>query len=243
METNTVAAQRVHQTHIQYAEDSVGQDTYACINRQIPHSANTAGENLIIHNPETEKDYSVKASTVNQVPNNLSQGTTPDQLLAQGNGVYLSQQHVDPHMTHTVNAEPTASPVAASASASAATSASAAAATNTGGVASTVSGNADAATNTSLVSGGNPKFPHIIRISPTTVHWLMQNYEVAEGEVLPLSTFYCHYLRHCKRNKLCPVRTSALGKIVRSVFCDMTVRKIITRRIKKYYFHGIRVIS
>jgi hypothetical protein len=44
------------------------------------------------------------------VANNLTQGATAGQLLAQGNGAYLIQQGVDPDTAHTLIAAQRASP-------------------------------------------------------------------------------------------------------------------------------------
>jgi hypothetical protein len=160
------------------------------------------------------------------VANDLSQGTTAGQLLAQENGTYLTQKDADPNMSHTITATQKASPSTVTADDS--------------GVAYIAPGNAT--TNPSPDGDGHPKFPHIIRISPVTVQWLMQNYEVAEGASLPRSTLYSHYLRHCKGNKLYHVNVASFGSIIRSAFPGVRGRKVGTKDNSKYYFYGIRVI-
>jgi hypothetical protein len=162
------------------------------------------------------------------VANDLSQGTIAGQLLAQENGAYLTQQDVDSDTAHTIVAAQRASPSTATADA--------------GGVAYMVPGNAT--TNPSSRDGdGHPKFPHIIRISPATVQWLMQTYEVAEGARLPCSTLYNHYLHHCKGNKLYHVNAASFVNIIRSTFPGVRARKLGTKGNSKYYFYGIHVIS
>ena len=37
---------------------------------------------------------------------------------------------------------------------------------------------------------------YITRVSPSTIQWLISNYETAEGVSLPRSTLYNHYQRH-----------------------------------------------
>lgn len=62
------------------------------------------------------------------------------------------------------------------------------------------------------------------------VHWLVQNYEVAEGVSLPRSTLYNHYLRHCNEHKLDPVNAASFGKLIRSVFLGLRTRRLGTRQ-------------
>ncbi|CAH1115416.1 unnamed protein product [Psylliodes chrysocephalus] len=82
---------------------------------------------------------------------------------------------------------------------------------------------------------------HATRVSPTTVQWLLENYETAEGVSLPRSTLYAHYLRHCAENKLEPVNAASFGKLIRSVFLGLRTRRLGTRGNSKYHYYGIRV--
>ncbi|XP_032684860.1 DNA-binding protein RFX2 isoform X6 [Odontomachus brunneus] len=82
------------------------------------------------------------------------------------------------------------------------------------------------------------------RASPqteTAVHWLLENYETADGVSLPRSTLYNHYLRHCSENKLDPVNAASFGKLIRSVFLGLRTRRLGTRGNSKYHYYGIRV--
>ncbi|XP_011066945.1 PREDICTED: DNA-binding protein RFX2 isoform X4 [Acromyrmex echinatior] len=82
------------------------------------------------------------------------------------------------------------------------------------------------------------------RTSPpteTAVHWLLENYETADGVSLPRSTLYNHYLRHCSENKLDPVNAASFGKLIRSVFLGLRTRRLGTRGNSKYHYYGIRV--
>lgn len=64
------------------------------------------------------------------------------------------------------------------------------------------------------------------------VHWLLENYETAEGVSLPRSTLYYHYLRHCNERKQEPVNAASFGKLIRSVFLGLRTRRLGTR----YYY-------
>ncbi|KAK9501132.1 hypothetical protein O3M35_002232 [Rhynocoris fuscipes] len=86
-----------------------------------------------------------------------------------------------------------------------------------------------------------PNIAHATRVSPTTVQWLLENYETAEGVSLPRSTLYNHYLRHCYDNKLDPVNAASFGKLIRSVFLGLRTRRLGTRGNSKYHYYGIRV--
>ncbi|XP_023210638.1 transcription factor RFX3-like [Centruroides sculpturatus] len=77
--------------------------------------------------------------------------------------------------------------------------------------------------------------------SPTTVQWLIDNYETAEGVSLPRSTLYNHYLRHCSENKLEPINAASFGKLIRSVFLGLRTRRLGTRGNSKYHYYGIRI--
>jgi regulatory factor X 1/2/3 len=222
-----MAAQRVHPTYFEQIERSANQAIYATASGKISYATYTVSVTQIIYTPASGEHYSGNTIAISQVANDLSQGTTAGQLLAQENGAYLTQQDVDPDTSNTIIAAQRASPPTARADA--------------GGVAYVVPENAT--TNRSSPDGdGHPKVPHIIRISPDTVQWLMQNYEVAEGASLPLSTLYNHYLRHYKGNKLCHVNAASFGNIIRSAFPGVRARKLGTKGNSKYYFYGIRVI-
>jgi hypothetical protein len=67
------------------------------------------------------------------------------------------------------------------------------------------------------------------RASPTTVQWLLDNYETAEGVSLPRSLLYSHYMRHCTTSKIEPVNAASFGKLIRSVFIGLKTRRLGTR--------------
>ncbi|VDO01975.1 unnamed protein product [Rodentolepis nana] len=70
---------------------------------------------------------------------------------------------------------------------------------------------------------------HSTRASPVTVHWLLQNYETAEGVSLPRSLLYSHYLNHCLDYWLEPMNPASFGKLIRSVFVGLRTRRLGTR--------------
>ncbi|XP_057300076.1 DNA-binding protein RFX2-like isoform X2 [Hydractinia symbiolongicarpus] len=82
---------------------------------------------------------------------------------------------------------------------------------------------------------------HTTRASPVTVHWLLENYETADGVSLPRSTLYHHYLRHSAENKIDAVNAASFGKLIRSVFLGLKTRRLGTRGNSKYHYYGIRV--
>ncbi|XP_067237592.1 MHC class II regulatory factor RFX1a isoform X3 [Chanodichthys erythropterus] len=90
-------------------------------------------------------------------------------------------------------------------------------------------------------SGNGHGYPHPTRASPTTVQWLLDNYETAEGVSLPRSTLYCHYLLHCQEQKLEPVNAASFGKLIRSVFMGLRTRRLGTRGNSKYHYYGLRI--
>ncbi|PSN51087.1 Transcription factor RFX3 [Blattella germanica] len=102
--SDTVAAQGVHPTYVQYVEGSGDQAIYAATNGQMAYPVYTVGETGTMYTPASGQYYSSNntAVTYSQVANSLTQGATASQLLAQGNGAYLIQQGVDPDTAHTL---------------------------------------------------------------------------------------------------------------------------------------------
>ncbi|XP_014281285.1 DNA-binding protein RFX2 isoform X3 [Halyomorpha halys] len=99
----------------------------------------------------------------------------------------------------------------------------------------------DSTPDSSTTASNAPNIVHATRVSPTTVQWLLENYETAEGVSLPRSTLYNHYLRHCYENKLDPVNAASFGKLIRSVFLGLRTRRLGTRGNSKYHYYGIRL--
>lgn len=61
------------------------------------------------------------------------------------------------------------------------------------------------------------------------VQWLLENFEKADGVSLPRCTMYGCYLRYCAHSSLDPVNTATFGKLVHSVFSNLTTRRLGTR--------------
>nr|XP_020768404.1 transcription factor RFX4-like isoform X2 [Odocoileus virginianus texanus] len=49
--------------------------------------------------------------------------------------------------------------------------------------------------------------------TPATLHWLEENYEIAEGVCIPRSALYMHYLDFCEKNDTQPVNAASFGKV------------------------------
>lgn len=72
------------------------------------------------------------------------------------------------------------------------------------------------------------------------VQWLLDNYEIADGESLPRSTVYNHYLAHCRQLQMASVNAASFGKLIRSVFVGLKTRRLGTRGHSKYHYFGVR---
>lgn len=90
-------------------------------------------------------------------------------------------------------------------------------------------------------SDNSASLSQVTKISPSTVQWLIDNYEPAEGVSLPRSSLFNHYIRHCADNKLDAVNAASFGKLIRSVFIGLRTRRLGTRGNSKYHYYGIRV--
>jgi regulatory factor X 1/2/3 len=223
--TDAVAVQGVQPSCVQFVQDSADQAICATTNEQISHPPYMMGEDWTVYNIESGQYYSwnTTAAAYNQVPSDLTQGSTAGQLLSQENGA----KRIDPDTAHTVTAAQIASPQTATADA--------------GGMAIMFPENTTTDPS-SLHDDGCRELSHTTLTSPATVLWLMQNYEAAKGASLPRSTLYSHYLQHCKENELYSVNTASFGKLCRSVFLGLKSRRLGTGRNAKYYYDGIRVI-
>lgn len=94
--------------------------------------------------------------------------------------------------------------------------------------------------------GNNQLFPTamthpVARASPTTIRWLLKNFEPANGISLPRAVMYQHYCLHAKENGLETVNAASFGKLVRSVFVGLRTRRLGTRGHSKYHYYGIRM--
>ncbi|XP_043678682.1 DNA-binding protein RFX2 isoform X3 [Vespula pensylvanica] len=237
-EAEAVGSESVsHPTYVQYVEGDGS--TYIPANSQMTYPVYAVGEAGAMYTPASSQYYT-PASTPVTYAQVTAQGsnTTTGQLLSQGNGTYLIQQSVvdgDP-TTHTL-----ISAAAAAARASPQTE-NAEAVVSGGGGAYLITGNSgSAAVTVEEAAAAAANMTHATRVSQATVHWLLENYETADGVSLPRSTLYNHYLRHCSENKLDPVNAASFGKLIRSVFLGLRTRRLGTRGNSKYHYYGIRV--
>ncbi|XP_053989028.1 DNA-binding protein RFX2 isoform X2 [Hylaeus anthracinus] len=223
-----------HPTYVQYVEGDGS--TYIPTNGQMTYPVYAVGEAGAMYTPASSQYYTPASTpvTYTQVTGQGSNSTT-GQLLSQGNGTYLIQQSV-------VDGDPTAHALISAAARASPQTENAETVVSGGGGAYLISGN----------SGGTPvtvedaaaaaaNMTHATRVSQATVHWLLENYETADGVSLPRSTLYNHYLRHCSENKLDPVNAASFGKLIRSVFLGLRTRRLGTRGNSKYHYYGIRV--
>ncbi|KAG7197128.1 hypothetical protein KM043_007215 [Ampulex compressa] len=224
-----------HPTYVQYVEGDGS--TYIPTNGQMTYPVYAVGEAGAMYTPASNQYYTPASTPVTyaQVTGQGSNSTT-GQLLSQGNGTYLIQQSV-------VDGDPTAHALISAAAARASPQTeNAEAVVSGGGGAYLISGNSGgAAVTVEEAAAAAANMTHATRVSQATVHWLLENYETADGVSLPRSTLYNHYLRHCSDNKLDPVNAASFGKLIRSVFLGLRTRRLGTRGNSKYHYYGIRV--
>ncbi|KYM94974.1 Transcription factor RFX3 [Cyphomyrmex costatus] len=220
-----------HPTYVQYVEGDGS--TYIPANGQMTYPVYAVGETGAMYTPASGQYYT-PATTPVTYAQVTGQGTnsTTGQLLSQGNGTYLIQQSV-------VEGDPTHTLISAAATRASPQTETAEAVVSGGGGAYLISGNSGGTTVAVEETAAN--VTHATRVSQATVHWLLENYETADGVSLPRSTLYNHYLRHCSENKLDPVNAASFGKLIRSVFLGLRTRRLGTRGNSKYHYYGIRV--
>ncbi|CAL7942643.1 unnamed protein product [Xylocopa violacea] len=224
-----------HPTYVQYVEGDGS--TYIPTNGQMTYPVYAVGEAGAMYTPASSQYYTPASTPVTyaQVTGQGSNSTT-GQLLSQGNGTYLIQQSV-------VDGDPTTHALISAAAARASPQTeNAETVVSGGGGAYLISGNSGgAAVTVEDAAAAAANMTHATRVSQATVHWLLENYETADGVSLPRSTLYNHYLRHCSENKLDPVNAASFGKLIRSVFLGLRTRRLGTRGNSKYHYYGIRV--
>ncbi|XP_012342527.1 DNA-binding protein RFX2 isoform X4 [Apis florea] len=224
-----------HPTYVQYVEGDGS--TYIPTNGQMTYPVYAVGEAGAMYTPASSQYYTPATTPVTyaQVTGQGSNSTT-GQLLSQGNGTYLIQQSV-------VDGDPTAHALISAATARASPQTeNAETVVSGGGGAYLISGNSGStAVTVEDAATAAANMTHATRVSQATVHWLLENYETADGVSLPRSTLYNHYLRHCSENKLDPVNAASFGKLIRSVFLGLRTRRLGTRGNSKYHYYGIRV--
>ncbi|XP_076056714.1 uncharacterized protein LOC143034485 [Oratosquilla oratoria] len=70
--------------------------------------------------------------------------------------------------------------------------------------------------------------------------WVKSNYERHEDGVVAKAVMYKHYEDHCREQGRNTMETSIFGRVVKSVFPDVNIRRLGGRDNLKYYYCGIQ---
>ncbi|VVC39293.1 DNA-binding RFX-type winged-helix domain,Winged helix-turn-helix DNA-binding domain [Cinara cedri] len=229
-ETEAVGSDDVgHSTYVQYVEGTGEHSIFT--NGQMAYPVYTVGESGTMYQTGQTHYYTPSTNSYSQVTNTLGQPTCQAQII--GNGTYIIQQNVDnDHIITTTQRDSPNSAISSDVSYLTVN------ATDSGTANSNIDQLNGVDSDGGMQSSG---LIHANRISPATVNWLMENYEMAEGVSLPRSTLYNHYLTHCSETKIDPVNAASFGKLIRSVFMGLRTRRLGTRGNSKYHYYGIRV--
>ncbi|KAG0653233.1 hypothetical protein C6P44_002167 [Monosporozyma unispora] len=73
--------------------------------------------------------------------------------------------------------------------------------------------------------------------------WLMKNCESKHDSFVPRGRIFAQYASSCAENKLKPLSQASLGKLIRTVFPDLTTRRLGMRGQSKYHYCGLRLIN
>lgn len=73
--------------------------------------------------------------------------------------------------------------------------------------------------------------------------WLMQNCESKHDSYVPRGRIFAQYASLCAHFKLKPLSQASLGKLIRTVFPDLTTRRLGMRGQSKYHYCGLKLIN
>lgn len=73
--------------------------------------------------------------------------------------------------------------------------------------------------------------------------WLMKNCESKHDSYVPRGRIFAQYASSCAENKLKPLSQASLGKLIRTVFPDLTTRRLGMRGQSKYHYCGLKLIN
>lgn len=73
--------------------------------------------------------------------------------------------------------------------------------------------------------------------------WLMQNCESKHDSYVPRGRIFAQYASICAHFKLKPLSQASLGKLIRTVFPDLTTRRLGMRGQSKYHYCGLKLIN
>ncbi|KAI8577741.1 hypothetical protein K450DRAFT_250604 [Umbelopsis ramanniana AG] len=70
--------------------------------------------------------------------------------------------------------------------------------------------------------------------------WIHSNYVIDKDHSVARNDAYEHYISSCEGLNLRPINSALYGKLMRSVFPDMSTRRLGTRGSSKYHYGGIK---
>ncbi|CAH1737097.1 unnamed protein product [Aphis gossypii] len=219
-----------HSTYVVHYTEGTDEQAFLK-NEQMAYPIYTMGESRAMYQTDQTHYYTPSTNSYSQVTNTLEQPTCHAQIIS--NRTYIIQQNVDNYHTIISSAQKDSSYSTIYSDVSYHK-------VNTidSGLTNT---NIDQLNGIKLNTEQNSSITHTNKISPATVNWLIENYEMAEGVSLLRSTIYNHYLTYCSETKIDPVNGPSFGKIIRSVFTGLRTRRLGTRGNSKYHYCGIKV--
>ncbi|CCF59997.1 hypothetical protein KAFR_0I02180 [Kazachstania africana CBS 2517] len=73
--------------------------------------------------------------------------------------------------------------------------------------------------------------------------WLMKNCQSKHDSYVPRGRIFAQYAASCAQNSLKPLSQASLGKLIRTVFPDLTTRRLGMRGQSKYHYCGLRLMD
>ena len=71
--------------------------------------------------------------------------------------------------------------------------------------------------------------------------WLMKNCKSQHDSYVPRGKIFAQYASSCSQNNLKPLSQASLGKLIRTVFPDLTTRRLGMRGQSKYHYCGLKL--
>ncbi|CAI4046275.1 Rfx1p SKDI_12G2130 [Saccharomyces kudriavzevii IFO 1802] len=71
--------------------------------------------------------------------------------------------------------------------------------------------------------------------------WLMKNCRSQHDSYVPRGKIFAQYASSCSQNNLKPLSQASLGKLIRTVFPDLTTRRLGMRGQSKYHYCGLKL--
>ncbi|CAI4035094.1 hypothetical protein SMKI_12G2340 [Saccharomyces mikatae IFO 1815] len=73
--------------------------------------------------------------------------------------------------------------------------------------------------------------------------WLMKNCKSQHDSYVPRGKIFAQYASSCSQNNLKPLSQASLGKLIRTVFPDLTTRRLGMRGQSKYHYCGLKLAA